>query len=70
VIELITAKASDRVARVIVERRGDRERRRGHRPPVIIEQAWRPERGIGDLYRIACDNVAIARGLLGLPRAD
>jgi hypothetical protein len=37
---------------------------------VILEEAWRPERGFGELYRVACDNVAIARGLLRLPRAD
>ncbi|MEX2179700.1 MAG: hypothetical protein WD801_13370 [Gemmatimonadaceae bacterium] len=59
-----------RAVRVIVERRSDRARRAGHPPPVIVEEGWRPERGLGDLYRIACDNVAIARGLLGLPRAD
>jgi hypothetical protein len=69
-IELVTATAGDRVARVTVERRGDRTRRQGHRPPVILEEAWRPERGFGDLYRIACDNVAIARALLRLRRAD
>lgn len=64
------APTSDRLVRVIVERRGDRNRRLGHRPPVIIEEGWRPAEGFGDLYRIACDNVAIARGLLQLPRAD
>ncbi len=62
-----TAKQS---VRVIVERRGDRDRRSGHQPPVIVEEDWKPERGIGELYRIACDNVAIARGLLNLRRAD
>jgi hypothetical protein len=61
---------SDRSVRVIVERRGDRARREGHKPPTILEEAWRPERGLGELYRIACDNVAIARGLLSLLRAD
>lgn len=60
----------DRRVRVIVERRSDRARRAGHVPPVILEDAWRPERGFGDLYRLACDNVAIARGLLGIKRAD
>ena len=60
----------DRLVRVIVERRGDRTRRTGHQPPVILEESWKAERGIGDLYRIACDNVAIARGLLRLRRAD
>ena len=69
-IELLASPSADRTVRVIVERRGDRSRRQGHRAPVILEEAWRPERGIGELYRIACDNVAIARGLLRLPRAD
>lgn len=58
-----------RQVRVVVERRADRARRDGHRPPVIHQEDWKPERDIGDLYRMACDNVAIARGLLGL-RAD
>jgi hypothetical protein len=65
-----TSQASERLVRVVVERRGDRDRRRGHQPPVILEEGWNAERGIGDLYRIACDNVAIARGLLRLARAD
>ena len=69
-IELVAAVNTDPVARVFVERRGARDRRHGHRPPVILEQAWKPERGFGDLYRIACDNVAIARALLRLRRAD
>src|SRR2546423_14242594 len=69
-IELHAAAGTGPVARVVVERRGNRERRSGHRPPVILEEAWKPERGIGELYRIACDNVAIARGLLRLSRAD
>lgn len=69
-IELLGSLGGDRTVRVIVERRSDRSRRQGHRPPVILEEAWRPERGFGELYRVACDNVAIARGLLRLPRAD
>ena len=66
----IFAGSAERVVRVVVERRGDRNRRFGHRAPVILEEAWKPERGIGELYRMACDNVAIARGLLRLKRAD
>jgi hypothetical protein len=65
-----SAATSERVVRVIVERRSDRGRRLGHRPPVILEEEWKAERGFGELYRMACDNVAIARGLLHLPRAD
>jgi hypothetical protein len=64
------ASAARRTVRVIVERRSDRTRRVGHRPPIILEEEWQPERGFGELYRMACDNVAIARGLLHLPRAD
>ena len=60
----------ERRVRVVVERRSDRNRRVGHAPPVIIEETWTPARGVADLYRVACDNVAIARGLLGLQRAD
>lgn len=69
-IELFGAPSEPRRVRVIVERRRDRSRRTGHKPPVILEEAWTPDRGFGDLYRMACDNVAIARGLLHLPRAD
>lgn len=69
-IELTGPVTGARRARVIVERRSDRARRVGHPPPVILDEDWKPERGIGDLYRIACDNVAIARGLLRLRRAD
>lgn len=59
-----------RIVRVIVERRSDRSRRVGHRPPIILEEEWKAEHGFGELYRMACDNVAIARSLLHLPRAD
>lgn len=69
-IELFGTATEPRMVRVIVERRSDRSRRAGHKPPIILEEAWKPERSFGDLYRMACDNVAIARGLLHLPRAD
>lgn len=59
-----------RQVRIIVERRSDRARRSGHTPPVILEEDWSPDRGFGELYRIACDNVAIARSLLRLARVD
>jgi hypothetical protein len=62
--------ASDRLVRVIVERRSDRLRRVGHTPPTLIEQRWISATGMGDLYRFACDNVAIANKLLTLARAD
>ena len=70
VIEVTPAIASERRVRVVVERRSDRKRRQGHAPPVIIDEPWSATRGVGDLYRVACDNVAIARGLMGLKRAD
>ncbi len=70
-IELLgVARLAERRVRVIVERRCGRSRRLGHHPPVIHEDEWRSERAFGDLYRMACDNVAIARQLLHLPRAD
>ncbi|MGH7678726.1 MAG: hypothetical protein ACRENU_09685 [Gemmatimonadaceae bacterium] len=70
-IELsVGTQAIQRRVRVIVERRGDRARRAGHVPPVILEEDWKAERGLGELYRIACDNSAIARGLLRIERAD
>ena len=69
-IELTQASDTDRLVRMIVERRSDRTRRIGHRPPVILEETWTADRNFGDLYRMACDNVAIARGLLSLDRAD
>ena len=68
-IEATPAIAEDRTVRVVVERRADRKRRQGHRPPVIHEEAWSAV-GLEDLYRLACDNVTIARRLLRLERAD
>lgn len=61
---------AERRVRLVVERRSDRRRRDGHRAPVILDEPWNPDRGLGELYRIACDNVSIARGLLRLRRAD
>jgi len=70
-IELtMSAGIARRHVRVVVERRADRARRAGHTPPVILEEEWRVERGFGELYRVACDNVAVARELLKLQRAD
>ena len=52
---------------VSVERRGKHERRPEHKP-VIIAQADGDERSpaFADLYRMATDNVAIARAILEL----
>ena len=53
------------LTRVSVERRAKEERRPGHRP-VVIAQADGDERSaaFADLYRMATDNVAIARAML------
>ena len=69
-IEVVGAASAERMVRLVVERRSDRGRRAGHQPPVIHEEPWKAERGVGELYRVACDNVAIARGLLRLSRVD
>jgi hypothetical protein len=52
-------------ARVRVERRVAPGRRDGHEPPVIAEaQGDTSSTVFGELYRIASDNAAVARGLL------
>lgn len=52
-------------ARVFVERRTDPERRDGHVPPVIAQLEGASSSAIfEELYRIAVDNVAIARGIM------
>ena len=51
--------------RVYVERRASEARRSGHIPPVVAEFAGddrAPE--VGELYRMAADNAALARALL------
>ena len=51
--------------RVYVERRASEERRSGHVPPVVAEFSGddhAPE--VGELYRMAADNAALARALL------
>jgi len=72
-IELVDETPADAMpprcrARVAVERRDAEDRQRGN-PPVIAELE-RPSREevLGELYRVALDNVAIARGLLGVTR--
>ena len=52
-------------ARVSVERRGDPKRREGHTPPVIAEASGSTASDVlRELYEIARDNVAVARGLI------
>ena len=54
-------------AHVTVERRTDPTRRDGHEPPVIARAEGRsPQSVFGELFRIAQDNVAIAKALLRL----
>ena len=64
-IEALPDERSACRARVTVERRSDPERREGHVPPVIAE-AEAPSRAMAfeELYAIASDNVAVARGLI------
>ncbi len=52
-------------AQVSVERRGDPKRREGHTPPVIAEASGSTQSDVlRELYEIAADNVAVARGLI------
>ena len=51
--------------RIYVERRSDMNRRSGHEPPVIAEVMGEVSPSeAGELYRMAADNVAVARALL------
>jgi hypothetical protein len=51
--------------RVYVERRGSEERRSGHAPPLVAEYAGDQDTpDIGEIYRLASDNAALARALL------
>jgi hypothetical protein len=51
--------------RVFVERRASEERRTGHAPPMVAEFAGdREAPEVGELYRMAADNAALARALI------
>ena len=51
--------------RVAVERRAERDRRGGPEIPVIAEVEHEDVGAVfNELYQIACDNVAVARGIL------
>ena len=51
--------------RVYVERRASEDRRAGHTPPVVAEFAGDHEAPeVGELYRLAADNAALARALM------
>lgn len=58
-------RASEGRIRVSVERRADEKRRSGHHPPIVAEFTGdhrAPE--VGELYRMAADNAALARALM------
>ena len=62
--ESVRASQGSRI-RVSVERRADEERRSGHHPPIVAEftgDQRAPE--VGELYRMAADNAALARALI------
>ncbi|HEX2781498.1 MAG TPA: hypothetical protein VHM30_18485 [Gemmatimonadaceae bacterium] len=64
-IESLPAEEGIHRARVSVERRSDPGRRLGHLPPVIATLEGPSRTAIfEELYRIAVDNVAIARGIM------
>ena len=51
--------------RISVERRASEDRRTGHAPPIVAEFTGdRSAPEVGELYRMAADNVALARALL------
>lgn len=59
-----TAREPSRIL-LYVERRAEEERRSGHAPPIVAEFAGdhrAPE--MGELYRMAADNAALARALI------
>jgi hypothetical protein len=64
-IEALPAEGAKYRARISVERRTDPARRVGHLPPVIAEAEGASRTSVfNELYRIASDNVAVARGIL------
>lgn len=64
-IEAVDADGPTHRARLSVERRSDPTRRQGHLPPIIAEAEGTSRAGVfTELFRIAADNVAIARGIL------
>ncbi len=56
--------------RVIMERRADPGRRHGHHAPVVVELSGDDrDELVADLFRLACDNAALARSLMRKPTA-
>ena len=67
-----TGSAATRVrGRVIMERRADPGRRYGHQAPIVVELSGdNRDELMADLFRLACDNVALARSLMRMPSAQ
>jgi hypothetical protein len=69
-IEMVAVQASDAPTptsrgRLLLERRADQGRRTGHAPPVVAELAGEDADAlIAELFRLAHDNAALARGLM------
>jgi hypothetical protein len=64
-IESLSSDGGVHRARLSVERRNELDRRDGHERPVIAELEGASSEAVFDeLYRIAVDNVAIARGIM------
>jgi hypothetical protein len=51
--------------RITLERRSDQGRRVGHRAPVVAEvMGENVDEVMADLFRLACDNAALARSMM------
>lgn len=60
-----TAEGDRTRIRLYVERRADEDRRVGHIPPVVAEYSGDQRASeMGELYRMAADNAALARALI------
>lgn len=56
--------------RIIMERRADPGRRYGHPAPIVAELSGDDrDELMADLFRLACDNAALARTLMRMPTA-
>ena len=56
--------------RIIMERRADPGRRYGHHAPVVAELSGDDlDELMANLFRLACDNAALARSLMRMPAA-
>ena len=68
----VSGAAAARVrGRVIMERRADPARRYGHHAPIVAELSGDDrDELVADLFRLACDNAALARSLMRRPAAQ